>query len=153
MMNKIVVTCFTLLLVNGLQAQYGEEEMVKNTIDTFFKAFHQQDSMAIKEIVSKDIVLQTIGRNTEGKEVVKTENFDHFLKSIVSIPSTTKFEERILTYNIQIDGPMANAWTSYEFWLNNTFGHCGVNSFQLFNQEGSWKIIYLIDTRRKEGCD
>ena len=153
MMNKIVVTCFTLLLVFGLQAQHGEEEMVKNTIDSFFKAFNQQDSMAIKEIVSKGIVLQTIGRNTEGKEVVKTENFDHFLKSIVSIPTSTKYEERILTYNIQIDGPMANAWTSYEFWVNNTFSHCGVNSFQLFNQQGSWKIIYLIDTRRKVGCD
>lgn len=130
MMNKIVVTCFTLFLVFGLQAQHGGEEMVKNTIDSFFKAFHQQDSTAIK----KDIVLQTIGKNTEGKELVKTENFDYFLKSLVSIPPTTKFEERILTYNIQIDGPMANAWTSYEFWLNDTFSHCGVNSFQLFNQ-------------------
>jgi len=119
----------------------------------FFLAFHQQDSVALRESVSKDIVLQTIGKNAEGTEVVKTENFDHFLKSIVSIPSTTKFEERILTYNIQIDGPMANAWTNYEFWVNDSFSHCGVNSFQLFNDQGSWKIIYLIDTRRKEGCD
>tara|TARA_R110002049_G_scaffold130016_4_gene288125 strand:+ start:471 stop:929 length:459 start_codon:yes stop_codon:yes gene_type:complete len=152
-MNKIAVTCFTLLLVFGLQAQHGEEEKVKNTIDTFFKAFHQQDSTAIKETVSKDIVLQTIGKNADGTEVVKTENFDHFLRSIVAIPTTTKFEEKIKSYNIQIDGPMANAWTSYEFWVNGTFSHCGVNSFQLFKQEGSWKIIYLIDTRRKEGCE
>jgi hypothetical protein len=55
-------------------------------------------------------------------------------------------------YNIQIDGAMANAWTSYEFWVNGSFSHCGVNSFQLFKDEGAWKIIYLIDTRRKEGC-
>tara|TARA_R110000868_G_scaffold3811_3_gene23452 strand:+ start:4640 stop:5098 length:459 start_codon:yes stop_codon:yes gene_type:complete len=152
-MNKIAVTCFTLLLVFGLQAQNGGEERVKNTIDTFFKAFHQQDTTAIKETVSKDIVLQTIGKNADGTEVVKTENFDHFLRSIVAIPTTTKFEEKIKSYNIQIDGPMANAWTSYEFWVNGTFSHCGVNSFQLFKQEGSWKIIYLIDTRRKEGCE
>ncbi|MDL5514803.1 nuclear transport factor 2 family protein [Arenibacter sp. M-2] len=152
-MNTIVLICLTLLSVFGLRAQNGGEEMVKNTIDSFFLAFHQQDSVALRESVSKDIVLQTIGKNAEGTEVVKTENFDHFLKSIVSIPSTTKFEERILTYNIQIDGPMANAWTNYEFWVNDSFSHCGVNSFQLFNDQGSWKIIYLIDTRRKEGCD
>lgn len=153
MMNKIVVTCFMLFLAFGIEAQNGGEEMVKNTIDSFFKAFHQQDSTAIKKLVSEDIVLQTIVGNTKGSAQVKIEKFDQFLKSIVSIPSTIKFEERIRTYNIQIDGPMANVWTKYEFWVNDNFSHCGVNSFQLFNDQGLWKIIYLIDTRRKEGCN
>ncbi|MDO6605531.1 nuclear transport factor 2 family protein [Arenibacter palladensis] len=134
-------------------AQNSEEKMVKKTIEAFFEAFHQQDSMAIRETVSKDIVLQTIGKDADGREVVKTDDFNHFLKSIVAIPATTKFEEKIMSYNIQIDGAMANAWTNYEFWVNDSFSHCGVNSFQLFNDQGSWKIIYLIDTRRKEGCD
>lgn len=120
----------------GMQAQNGGEEQVRSTLDSFFEAFHQQDSIAIKETVSKDIVMQTIGRNGNGLEEVRIENFSQFLKSIVSIPVTTKFEERIKSYNIQIDSPMANAWTSYEFWVNDTFSHCGVNSFQLFNQEG-----------------
>ena len=142
-----------LMAFNFVNAQNSAEEMVKNTIDSFFEAFHQQDSMALKETVSKDIVLQTIGKDTDGREVVKTDNFNHFLRSIVSIPATTKFEEKIKSYNIQIDGAMANAWTTYEFWLNDGFSHCGVNSFQLFNDRGAWKIIYLIDTRRKEGCD
>ena len=134
-------------------AQNNEEKMVKKTIEAFFEAFHQQDSIAIRETVSKDIVLQTIGKDADGREVVKTDDFNHFLKSIVSIPATTKFEEKIMSYNIQIDGAMANAWTNYEFWVNDSFSHCGVNSFQLFNDQGNWKIIYLIDTRRKEGCN
>ncbi|RAJ05815.1 nuclear transport factor 2 family protein [Arenibacter echinorum] len=142
-----------LLALNFVNAQNSAEEMVKNTIDSFFEAFHQQDSVALKETVSRDIVLQTIGKDADGREVVKTDSFSHFLKSIVSIPATTKFEERIKSYNIQIDGAMANAWTDYEFWVNDSFSHCGVNSFQLFNDQGVWKIIYLIDTRRKEGCD
>ena len=142
-----------LMAFNFVNAQNSAEEMVKNTIDSFFEAFHQQDSMALKETVSKGIVLQTIGKDTDGREVVKTDNFNHFLRSIVAIPTTTKFEEKIKSYNIQIDGAMANAWTTYEFWLNDGFSHCGVNSFQLFNDRGAWKIIYLIDTRRKEGCD
>ncbi|MBU2907286.1 MULTISPECIES: nuclear transport factor 2 family protein [Arenibacter] len=142
-----------LMAFNFGNAQNNAEKMVKRTIEAFFEAFHQQDSMALKETVSKDIVLQTIGKDADGREVVKTDDFNHFLKSIVSIPATTKFEEKIMSYNIQIDGAMANAWTNYEFWVNDNFSHCGVNSFQLFNDQGAWKIIYLIDTRRKEGCD
>jgi hypothetical protein len=152
-MNKSwLIFLFFLMAVGSVIAQESEEQMVKNTIDSFFEAFHQQDSSALKKIVANDMVLQTIGKNEAGREVVKTENFSHFLKSIASIPTSTKFEEKLLMYNIQIDGAMANAWTSYEFWVNGSFSHCGVNSFQLFKDEGAWKIIYLIDTRRKEGC-
>lgn len=35
---------------------------------------------------------------------------------------------------------------------NGNFSHCGVNSFQLFHDNGQWKIIYLIDTRQRTGC-
>ena len=153
MNNTRLLVLVYLLAINFANAQNSGEEMVKKTIDSFFEAFHQQDSMALKETVSKDIVLQTIGKDADGREVVKTDDFSHFLRSIVSIPPTTKFEEKILSYNIQIDGAMANAWTNYEFWVNDSFSHCGVNSFQLFNDQGTYKIIYLIDTRRKEGCE
>jgi hypothetical protein len=60
-----------------------------------------------------------------------------------------KFQEKILSYNIQIDGAMAQVWAPYEFYLNEKFSHSGVNAFTLFKEKDEWKIIYLIDTRRR----
>jgi hypothetical protein len=74
------------------------------------------------------------------------------VRAIVQIPDSVHFEERILSYNIQVDGSMAHAWTPYEFWFNEKFSHCGVNSFQLFKEGDEWKILSIMDTRRKEGC-
>ncbi|MEH6618118.1 nuclear transport factor 2 family protein [Maribacter arcticus] len=133
-------------------AQTEEELQVKKSIIEFFDAFHAKDSIAMKKMVYPSILLQTIGVNNEGKSVLKTENFDDLVKSIISIPDSTNFQERIKSYSIQTDGNMANAWTPYEFWINNEFHHCGVNSFQLFREENMWKIIYLSDTRRKSDC-
>lgn len=133
-------------------AQTEEEIQVKQNIIEFFDAFHAKDSIAMKKTVYPSILLQTIGVNNEGKSVLKTENFDDLVKSIISIPDSTNFQERIKSYFIQTDGNMANAWTPYDFWINNEFHHCGVNSFQLFREENKWKIIYLIDTRRKSDC-
>ena len=126
---------------------------MRTTIETFFEGFHKQDSTVIKQVVADNIILQSIGRDKKGNTIIKSDEFSQFLKSIVSIPSTVTFEEKILGYNIQIDGNMANVWTPYEFWLNDQFSHCGVNSFQLVKMNDAWKIIYLIDTRRKEGCE
>lgn len=93
-----------------------------------------------------------MGKTMEGIERLENENFNDFIKAITSIPDSVNFQERLVNYSIQIDGPMANAWTPYEYRLNGKFHHCGVNSFQLIKEGTSWKIIYLIDTRRKLGC-
>ena len=142
-----------LLISLPIFAQDSDENEVKNTILKFFDAFHEQDSLAIKQLVSEDLKLQSIGKNREGITQLRSEEFSAFLKSIVSIPKDQKFEEKLLEFKIQIDGDMANGWTPYEFWFNEKFSHCGVNSFQLVKLDGSWKIIYLIDTRRREGCN
>lgn len=68
---------------------------------------------------------------------------------MATIPADMQFEERILSYNIQVDGTMAHAWTPYEFYINGKFSHKGVNAFTLFKTAEGWKIVHLIDTRRK----
>ena len=126
------------------------ETEVQNTIETFFEGFHKQDSTIINKVVYKDIILQTIVNNKEGKTILHTEDFSKFITSILSIPKDQKFEEKLLSFNIQIDGNMANAWTPYEFLFNDQFSHCGVNSFQLIKIDNAWKIFFLVDTRRKD---
>lgn len=147
------ILLFILLLGSmNVLAQESDEVKVQKTIEAFFDGFHKQDSLLIKQTVSDGIISQTIGTHKDGTTVVKTEDFGHFLKSIVSIPDSVNFQEKLLSFNIQVDGAMANAWTPYEFWYKDAFSHCGVNSFQLFKEGTDWKIIYLIDTRRKKGC-
>ena len=148
---KYVVIVIAFLSCMGGNAQ-TDGEMVKQAVVTFFDAFHAQDSVQLKAMMSNDMVLQTIGKNKEGETIVVQEDYHRFLQSIASIPPTTKFEERLNSFDIKVDGPMANAWVGYEFYVNGNFSHCGVNSFQLFKEKERWKIIYLIDTRRKEHC-
>ena len=150
-MKQILPFILLLGFMNAF-AQASDEAKVQKTIEAFFDGFHKQDSLLIKQTVSDGIIAQTIGKKKDGKTVVRTEDISSFLKSIVSIPDTINFQEKILSFNIQVDGAMANAWTPYEFWYKDAFSHCGVNSFQLFKEDADWKIIYLIDTRRKKGC-
>lgn len=156
---KKLLSCVVLFVAGAMGYSQGPslanektENQVKQVIETFFDGFHKQDSTIIKATVADGIVLQTTGRSPEGKTLFRTEEFSKFLKSIASIPESTKFEEKLTSFSIQVDRTMANAWVGYEFWLDGEFSHCGINSFQLVNFDGEWKIIYLIDTRGKAGC-
>ncbi|MEO0573448.1 MAG: nuclear transport factor 2 family protein [Bacteroidota bacterium] len=150
---KLVGLLITLCLsVSLVKAQDSDKEAVKKTVEGFFEAFHNQDSVAMKKYVAADVLLQTTGRNKQGITQFKSQSIERLYESIVRIPDSISFEEKLTSWSIQVDRTMANAWVGYEFWLNGNFSHCGINSFQMVNFDGDWKIVYLIDTRGKAGC-
>ncbi len=136
-----------------LQAQQDTSVAeVKKAIETFFEGFHKGDTVLMKSTMHKDLTLQTIYRTKEGKDVLNKGDAAKFVNAIGTRLDSQKWLEKLLDIEVQVDANMAHAWTPYEFYLNDTFSHCGVNSFQLMNDSGVWKIIYLVDTRRRAGC-
>lgn len=140
-----IIICF---LLSGLCANAQKQEIQKS-IEIFFEGFHQKDTLKIKSVCADKMILQSISESKSKGNKLSDEKESEFYKSIASIPVNMKFQEKILSYNIQIDGAMAHVWAPYEFYVNDKLGHSGVNTFTLFKEKDSWKIIYLIDTRRK----
>lgn len=154
-MNQLL-RYIAVLIVTTATAQNSSTDLeleVKNTINTFFEGFHKGDTALMKSVMMDKILMQTAFRNKEGKDVLVTDEPSKLINAIAERTDDQKWEEKLLDYQISVDGNMANAWTPYEFWFNGEFSHCGVNSFQLFKDNGTWKIIYLIDTRRRQGCN
>jgi hypothetical protein len=127
-------------------------DSVKATIDKLFRAMKSSDAAALQECFADSAVLQTIGRNRSGATVIINEVVGDFVKQIGNMAKNAA-DERITYDVVKVDGPLAIAWTPYQFYYNGQFSHCGVNSFQLVRLNGVWKIQYLIDTRRKQGCE
>jgi hypothetical protein len=150
-MNRILLL-FALTFALTSNAQKSEAENVKETIIAFFDAFHKQDTTALKSMAKGNIKMQSISLNEDGQTILSETDYFQFVQNIASIPKDITFEEKLLDVSIKVDGNMANAWISYEFWYQEELSHCGVNSFQLIKEDNKWKIIYLVDTRRREGC-
>jgi len=140
--------CLIAMITVQASAQNSDYSEIKQTIEDFFEGFHAQDSLKILKTVHADIKMQSIDSRRGSEVNLETSKFEDFLNSILSIPETVSFNEKILDYEIKVDGEMAHAWTPYEFYLNGKLSHTGVNSFQLFKDVDDWKIIYVVDTRK-----
>jgi hypothetical protein len=128
------------------------EDSVKATVNKLFEGMKNSDPEAIRSAFADSAVLQTIARNKEGKDIIRNESVNNFAESISKLQKGAA-DERITFETVKIDANMAIAWTPYKFYYNGNFSHCGVNSFQLVRINGQWKIQYLIDTRRRQGCE
>ena len=145
-MRQVFILLFFGLSI-GVFAQ--EEKAIKQSISVFFEGLQSSDTLKIQSVCHKEMKLQTITeKNTVGG--LSYQSNSDFYKSIAAIPKNLKIEERLLSYNIQIDGTMANVWTPYEFYVNDKLSHIGVNSFTLLLENNIWKIVHIIDTRRKK---
>jgi hypothetical protein len=139
------------LLVSLTASAQTEEEKVKAPILVLFDGMRKSDSSMIRAAFAPTAVLQTVAKNKEGVVSVRTDAVNDFVQSVAK-PHTDIYDERITFETIKIDADLATVWTPYKFYVGEKFSHCGVNAFQLVRINGEWKIQYIIDTRRREGC-
>ncbi len=140
----------SLLWSTNLLAQPSEQE-VKVVIETLFDGMRAGDSSMVASAFTRDAIMQTISSNQAGEVMKREGSLSQFLTS-VGTPHDQVWDERIGGYDIKIDGDLATAWTPYQFYVGDNFSHCGVNSFNLAKMNGEWKIIYIVDTRRRTDC-
>lgn len=140
---------FLLILFSLSSSIFAQDSNPKKVVDDFFTAFHAKDTVALRELCHPEIVMRTVANTKEGYKL-KDEKFDEFLNSIATIPANMKIFEKLIDYKVEIDGNLAHVWTPYEFYVNDKLSHIGANAFTLYNDNGKWQIIHLIDTRRKK---
>jgi hypothetical protein len=150
-MKKILFIGALLILSASSFAQQTDTLAVKQTINTLFNAMRKGDSTLLRSVFSKDMILQSVSNTKDGKAILSTENANDFVKAI-GTPHAPVYDERIVFDGIKIDADLASVWAPYKFYLGDKFSHCGVDVFQLMKTADGWKIIYIVDTRRKDNC-
>ncbi len=63
------------------------------------------------------------------------------------------WDDHLLAPQVLIDGPIAVVWSRYRFTVHfvedgvaKSPAHCGIETFQLYRNDGAWKIVNFADT-------
>ena len=151
-MKKTLLLFFAMILLTKYMDAQTTEDSVKAVVKHLFDGMKNSDASMIQSAFADSAILQSIGRNKEGRSMIENDKVDEFAKLISGLKKGAA-DEQIVFESIKIDGPLAMVWAPYKFYYEGKFSHCGVDSFQLVFINGQWKIQYLIDTRRKQPCD
>ena len=151
-MKRILILLTAAIFISTITKAQSAEDSVKAVVNQLFAAMKGANAAMLKETFADSAVLQTIRRKQDGTFFVQDEKVSDFVEQIGKAKKDS-LDERITFETVKIDGPLAIAWTPYKFYYAGNFSHCGVNSFQLVRINGRWKIQFLIDTRRRQGCD
>ena len=151
MRGKILFTVALLVTTSYVRAQTAQDS-VRTAVNQLFIAMKNADSAQLVAAFDDSAVLQTIVVDSAGQVKALRYPASTFATAIARLPKGAA-DEQVKIETIKIDGPLASVWAPYHFYYNGTLLHCGVDSFQLIRVKGIWKILYIVDTRKKGACD
>ncbi len=153
-MQKIIFILFAIFVgqitaqaQNPMSFSKEEQELVA-AVDTFFEYLHRRDTAQLRQTFHPQVSMKSV-QYKNGLPVLTETTLPEMLQNIGKLPMTTKIQEKLLGYHVQIDAELATVWTPYQFFINDQLSHCGANAFTLVKTDGKWLIINIIDTRRK----
>lgn len=121
-------------------------------VDKLFDGMRSGDSAAVRSVFAVDALLGSVETKGGSSNLKKdADGIGGFVKAVGS-PHQAMWDERIANPKVHVDGDLAMVWVDYTFYLGDRKSHCGVDVFQLVKGADGWKIVTLVDTRRREAC-
>lgn len=153
--KKRIIPCFIaifLSLAASVCSQNYNLSTPKGTVRALFKSMFDGDSTLAKMVFAEGASLNSVFTTKEGVQKVNSGDIAGFINAI-GTPHEEVWDERISNLKVSIDGDLAQAWMDYSFFVDENFSHCGVNAMHLIRNNGEWKILQIVDTRRKTDCN
>jgi len=118
-----------------------------------FEGMRLGDSAMVSHVFYPDAQFFSAYITKTGESKLEEGSVRDWLNAI-GTPHEEVWHEEWWDPSIIIDGNFAHAWVPYAFYVDDTFSHCGVDSFHLVkDDDGQWKIFHVADTRRRRGCE
>lgn len=152
-LSKFFFAALLFTLGSSLSAQdfQGEEKIVYDVIVKLFDGMRAGDSSMVHSVFFDECRMYSNSVNKKGENINEEGDLNKFL-SAIGTPHEQIWDEKIWNTTVQIDLGVAQVWTEYGFYVGDKFSHCGIDAFQLMKENDQWKILQIIDTRKRDGC-
>jgi hypothetical protein len=145
----ITAAIAAILLAAPVHAQ-TEEGAVVMVVKKFFDGMRTRDTTLMRSTVAPGAVLRSAGGPTG---LGDPSTVDAFIER-VGKGSGLGNDEQIENPKVFIDGQLASLWAYFTLVRGGEtrINHCGVDEFLLRKGPDGWKVFFILDTHRTEGC-
>lgn len=126
------------------------ESEVMETVNLFLHSINTGDVALMAEISRPDAMNFIRVQADDGSFFTRARPQSYFLQESDDVREVT---ERIWHPTIMVDEQVAVVWAHYDFYIEGEFSHCGIDIFNLLNDDGQWKIANATWTVVRDGCE
>lgn len=122
---------------------------ILQVVESFFSAMTARDVDTMRTLMTRDGIISG-HRVDSGEAVLFTRSHIEYLTGLGA--GEALLVERIWDPEITVRGPVAGAWTPYDFYIDGEFSHCGFNNFSFLKTADGWKIAGVAYSMKLTDC-
>jgi len=132
----------------------GERAAILELMDEAFAAVASDDPDEWRPLIMAEAREISFRPHPDGPDGALLMRERSTVDSFASMrPGESDYLERWLGEpKILIRGPIAVVWGNYDFWVDKSFSHCGVDTASLAKVDGEWRIAHWMWTVERTGC-
>ncbi|MCC6241842.1 MAG: nuclear transport factor 2 family protein [Gemmatimonadaceae bacterium] len=124
---------------------------VMRSLDVMLTAMRTRDAAGLGGIFHEHARMTLLRPAQDGSTRVVVLTGAQFVEAATN-PQQPILDEPVRNAKVEIDGNLATVWAEYQVRIDGKVSHCGYDAFQLVKVSGTWKILNVSDTFRREGC-
>jgi len=151
-MKSKLLTAFaftSLWCASALADEAADRAAVIQVVVDFFDAMTAKDIDRLGTILTPDGVLYGYRETPDGLQIARPTH-EAYLENLASREG--ELVERFWEPRVMVYGRLATVWTPYDFHVNGTFSHCGINNFSMLQTDDGWKITGVVFSIEVEDC-
>jgi hypothetical protein len=148
-LQVVLISWLTMAPIAGQTKQEDDKTAVLATVQAFFDTMASRDVEGARRVLIPEVRFYST-REQDGQTTVRASAVEDYLKTLGGRKQDNR--ERIWNPEVRLHGPIASVWTPYDFWVDRTFSHCGVDIFDLVKTPDGWRISGLTYTVERTGC-
>jgi len=120
------------------QDTHADSLAVLAVADSSLAALSRNDFVGFTDWMVEGATIASVSESAQGRQVrLRTR------ESYRTSTTTDRLLERGFNGTAMVDGPIAMVWLPYDFYVNGTWSHCGVDIFTMVKSDAGWKIATL----------
>ena len=143
-MRLAVFTVLFLSACAALEAPDPGREEVLAVIDRCFEGMRSHDAAVLAEAMRPDAVITRLRTRDDGTVDAFTTSGAQFISELGK-PGPA-YVERIWDPEVLMGPDLAAVRAPYDFYVDTTFSHCGIDHFTLVRETTGWRIQSIAYT-------
>ena len=148
-LQVVLISWLTMAPIAGQTKQEDDKTAVLATVQAFYDTMASRDVEGARRVLMPEVRFYST-REQDGQTTVRASAVEDYLKTLGGRKQDNR--ERMWNPEVRLHGPIASVWTPYDFWVDRTFSHCGVDIFDLVKTPDGWRISGLTYTVERTGC-
>jgi hypothetical protein len=150
-----IVVALSATLATGTHAQStldrtADSATVVGVAQDLLRAISTRDTALARRLMLPGAQLASIQDPASATNSARIQTDSQFVAMLGTMKQ--RYLERMWNPTVFLQGSLAVVRTPYDFHVDGTFSHCGVDVFTLVRSKGEWRVTHVMYTVQRQNC-